>query len=161
IGATIFFLIELWFGTAGVWYLIVLGLTAMLFSLFLPKGIWGYIEDRFHVLLLPVGYRVRLLQPAAGGTTINPSASPPLQYCERDNLFAAQTSAGAPVPLAGPLIRCNRATMARMLELSATAGTTDAKHRDKSDARRACCCKDDKECTRRLSPRERRWKGRG
>jgi branched-chain amino acid transport system permease protein len=75
IGATIFFLIELWFGTAGVWYLIVLGLTAMLFSLFLPKGIWGYIEDRFHVLLLPVGYRVRLLQPAAGGTTINPSAS--------------------------------------------------------------------------------------
>ena len=44
---------------AGVWYLIVLGLTALLFSLFLPKGIWGYVEDRFHVLLLPVGYRLR------------------------------------------------------------------------------------------------------
>jgi branched-chain amino acid transport system permease protein len=27
--------------------------------LFLPKGIWGYVEDRFHVLLLPVGYRLR------------------------------------------------------------------------------------------------------
>jgi hypothetical protein len=26
----------------------------------LPKGIWGYIEDRFHVLLLPVGYRLRI-----------------------------------------------------------------------------------------------------
>ena len=55
----IFFLIESWLGSAGVWYLIVLGLTALLFSLFLPKGIWGYVEDRFHVLLLPVGYRLR------------------------------------------------------------------------------------------------------
>src|SRR5215475_43781 len=68
LGAVIFFLIELWLGTSGVWYLIVLGVIALLFSLLLPKGIWGYIEDRFHVLLLPVGYRVRLLQPAAGGT---------------------------------------------------------------------------------------------
>jgi branched-chain amino acid transport system permease protein len=59
LGAIIFFFIELWFGSAGVWYLIVLGLTALVFSLFLPKGIWGYVEDRFHVLLLPVGYRVR------------------------------------------------------------------------------------------------------
>jgi branched-chain amino acid transport system permease protein len=59
LGAIIFFFIELWFGSAGVWYLIVLGLTALVFSLFLPKGIWGYTEDRFHVLLLPVGYRVR------------------------------------------------------------------------------------------------------
>jgi branched-chain amino acid transport system permease protein len=64
LGAIIFFLIELWFGTAGLWYLIVLGLTALLFSLFLPKGIWGYIEDRFQLLLLPVGYRVRLGQGA-------------------------------------------------------------------------------------------------
>ena len=59
LGAVIFFLIETWLGSAGVWYLIVLGLTALLFSLFLPSGIWGYVEDRFHVLLLPVGYRVR------------------------------------------------------------------------------------------------------
>jgi branched-chain amino acid transport system permease protein len=59
LGAIIFFFIELWFGSAGVWYLIVLGMTALVFSLFLPKGIWGYVEDRFHVLLLPVGYRVR------------------------------------------------------------------------------------------------------
>jgi len=60
LGAIIFFFIELWFGSAGVWYLIVLGLTALVLSLFLPKGIWGYVEDRFHVLLLPVGYRVRI-----------------------------------------------------------------------------------------------------
>jgi branched-chain amino acid transport system permease protein len=69
LGAIIFFLIETWLGSAGVWYLIILGLTALLFSLFLPKGIWGYVEDRFHVLLLPVGYRV---QTSAN----NPIASP-------------------------------------------------------------------------------------
>jgi branched-chain amino acid transport system permease protein len=70
LGAIIFFLIETWFSAAGVWYLIVLGLTALLFSLFLPKGIWGYVEDRFHLLLLPVGYR---LQTSAGGTIASPS----------------------------------------------------------------------------------------
>jgi branched-chain amino acid transport system permease protein len=70
LGAVIFFLIETWFSAAGVWYLIVLGLTALLFSLFLPKGIWGYIEDRFHLLLLPVGYR---LQTSASGPIDSPS----------------------------------------------------------------------------------------
>ena len=59
LGAVIFFLIERWLGGTGVWYLIALGLVALIFSLFLPKGIWGYIEDRFHILLLPVGYRIR------------------------------------------------------------------------------------------------------
>jgi branched-chain amino acid transport system permease protein len=69
LGAIIFFLIEIWLGSAGVWYLIVLGFTALLFSLFLPKGIWGYIEDRFQILLLPVGYR---LQPSAGSAMAGP-----------------------------------------------------------------------------------------
>jgi branched-chain amino acid transport system permease protein len=75
LGAIIFFLIELWFGTAGVWYLIVLGLIALLFSLFLPGGIWGYIEDRFHVLLLPVGYRVRMPRPSASSGDVSQSVS--------------------------------------------------------------------------------------
>ena len=70
LGAIIFFLIETWFSAAGVWYLIILGLTALLFSLFLPKGIWGYIEDRFHLLLLPVGYR---LQTPVGRPIATPS----------------------------------------------------------------------------------------
>jgi branched-chain amino acid transport system permease protein len=69
LGAIIFFLIEIWLGSAGVWYLIVLGFTALLFSLFLPKGIWGYIEDRFQILLLPVGYR---LQASAGSAMAGP-----------------------------------------------------------------------------------------
>ena len=67
LGAVIFFLIEMWLGASGVWYLIVLGLVALLFSLFLPKGIWGYVEDRFQILLLPVGYQIRLPVEVARG----------------------------------------------------------------------------------------------
>ena len=47
LGAVIFFLIETWFGGAGVWYLVGLGATALLFSLLLPRGLWGAIEARF------------------------------------------------------------------------------------------------------------------
>ena len=59
VGAVIFFLIETWFGSMGVWYLIGLGATAMIFALFLPRGIWGNLEDRFGIRLLPVGYRLK------------------------------------------------------------------------------------------------------
>lgn len=58
IGAILFFLIETWFGALGVWYLIGLGFAAVIFSLFFPKGIWGAIENRFGIMLLPIGYRL-------------------------------------------------------------------------------------------------------
>ena len=58
LGAIIFFAIETWFGALGVWYLIGLGLVALLFSLFLPRGLWGEIETRTGLSLMPVGYRL-------------------------------------------------------------------------------------------------------
>ena len=58
IGAVVFFTIETFFGAAGVTYLIGLGLVAVVFALVLPKGIWGTIETKFGVQLLPVGYRL-------------------------------------------------------------------------------------------------------
>jgi hypothetical protein len=36
-----------------------LGATALLFSMFLPRGIWGSLEDRFGIRLLPMGYRLK------------------------------------------------------------------------------------------------------
>jgi branched-chain amino acid transport system permease protein len=58
LGAIVFFVIETWFGALGVWYLIGLGATALIFSLLLPRGLWGAIEQRWGVSLLPVGYRL-------------------------------------------------------------------------------------------------------
>lgn len=65
LGALIFFLIEYFFGQTGVWYLIGLGGAAIVFALFLPRGLWGMIEDRFGLRLLPVGYRLRMLDSAS------------------------------------------------------------------------------------------------
>jgi len=59
-GAVLFFLIETWFGATGVWYLVGLGGTALIFALLLPRGIWGAIERRTGLRLLPVGYRLDL-----------------------------------------------------------------------------------------------------
>jgi branched-chain amino acid transport system permease protein len=60
LGAVIFFVIETWFGGLGVWYLIGLGLVALIFSLFFPRGLWGAVESRFGLSLMPVGYRLNL-----------------------------------------------------------------------------------------------------
>jgi branched-chain amino acid transport system permease protein len=59
IGAIIFFTIETLFGATGVYYLIGLGVVAVCFALMLPRGIWGEVERRFGLQLLPVGYRLR------------------------------------------------------------------------------------------------------
>jgi branched-chain amino acid transport system permease protein len=66
IGAVIFFAIQNWFGEEGVWYLVGLGTAAVVFALLLPRGLWGTIEDRSGVRLLPVGYRVRGLGGGGG-----------------------------------------------------------------------------------------------
>ncbi len=66
LGAIIFFLIEYLFGASGVWYLVGLGVAAIVFALFLPRGLWGALEDRFGIRLLPVGYRVRFLGTGGG-----------------------------------------------------------------------------------------------
>ncbi len=59
IGAIIFFVVETVFGGSGVGYLIGLGASALLFSLFVPRGIWGTFTERFGIHLMPVGYRLR------------------------------------------------------------------------------------------------------
>jgi branched-chain amino acid transport system permease protein len=66
LGALLFFAIETWFGSAGVWYLVGLGATALVFALLLPRGIWGTIERRTGLRLLPVGYRLEIKLPGIG-----------------------------------------------------------------------------------------------
>ena len=66
LGAVLFFAVETLFGAAGVWYLVGLGGAALLFALFLPRGIWGAAERRLSLRLLPVGYHVVLPEKVAG-----------------------------------------------------------------------------------------------
>lgn len=58
LGAILLFAIQSTFTQGGPWYLVGLGATAALFALLLPRGLWGTIEERLGLRLLPVGYRV-------------------------------------------------------------------------------------------------------
>jgi branched-chain amino acid transport system permease protein len=60
IGAVLLFEIQDRF--SGTWYLVGLGATAIGFALFLPRGLWGTLEERFSLRVLPVGYRLRGLE---------------------------------------------------------------------------------------------------
>jgi branched-chain amino acid transport system permease protein len=56
IGAVVFFLIQEFFGHFGVWYLAGLGGLAIVFALFLPLGLWGYVQQKWGWHLFPTGY---------------------------------------------------------------------------------------------------------
>src|SRR5207253_331492 len=58
LGAVLLFAIQTTFTQGGPWYLVGLGATAALFALVLPRGLWGTVEERLGLRLLPVGYRV-------------------------------------------------------------------------------------------------------
>jgi branched-chain amino acid transport system permease protein len=55
----------------GVWYLVGLGATALIFALLFPRGFWGWVEDRTSLRLLPVGYRLRFASPDGTRTQAN------------------------------------------------------------------------------------------
>jgi branched-chain amino acid transport system permease protein len=59
IGAIVLFVIQNEFGDNGVWYLVGLGAAAIGFALLLPRGIWGTLEERYGLRVMPVGYRLR------------------------------------------------------------------------------------------------------
>ena len=64
LGAILLFAIQTTFTQGGPWYLVGLGATAALFALALPRGVWGAIEERLNLRLMPVGYRVVETKPA-------------------------------------------------------------------------------------------------
>jgi branched-chain amino acid transport system permease protein len=63
LGALLFFTIQYEFADLGAWYLIGLGLVAVAFALFLPRGAWGLLGGGAHLRLLPVGYRLKEVHP--------------------------------------------------------------------------------------------------
>ena len=45
------------FSSYGVWYLVALGVVAVAFAVWVPRGIWGAISERFDVQLFPLRRR--------------------------------------------------------------------------------------------------------
>ncbi len=60
LGTIIFFLLREYLSDLGSLYLMLLGGMAIIIMIVAPKGIWGYVRERFDLSLFPVGYRVKL-----------------------------------------------------------------------------------------------------
>lgn len=66
IGTLIFFALRETLADLGAIYLMVLGLVAILVMLKAPKGVWGFIRERFDIQLFPLGYRVVRITESKG-----------------------------------------------------------------------------------------------
>jgi branched-chain amino acid transport system permease protein len=60
LGTIIFFLLRETMADLGAFYLLMLGIVAIAVMLKAPKGIWGYVADRFGWELFPLARRVEL-----------------------------------------------------------------------------------------------------
>ena len=63
IGTVIFFLLQQWLSDRGAWYLIIVGSIAVVMAMWLPRGVWGVVSDRFDLRLFPVGYWLHAPRP--------------------------------------------------------------------------------------------------
>ncbi|WP_439140948.1 branched-chain amino acid ABC transporter permease [Planktotalea sp.] len=64
IGTLIFFALRETLADLGTTYLIVLGVVAIVVMLKAPKGVWGFIVERYDIQLFPLRYRVNLKEHA-------------------------------------------------------------------------------------------------
>src|SRR5215472_3890271 len=58
IGVAIFYLLQYYLAALGSWYLMLLGVLAIVLMLFAPSGIWGVISHAFDINLFPVRRRL-------------------------------------------------------------------------------------------------------
>jgi branched-chain amino acid transport system permease protein len=81
IGVVLFYLLNKFLSDYGTWYLVGLGLLAIVVTIRFPRGLWGYIAGRYDLRFFPV--QRRLVFPAedeppggdgGGATQIEPAA---------------------------------------------------------------------------------------
>jgi branched-chain amino acid transport system permease protein len=58
VGVLVFYVLQSNLAHFGTWYLILLGAFAIVVMLFAPKGIWGYLSDRYGLVLFPIRRRL-------------------------------------------------------------------------------------------------------
>jgi branched-chain amino acid transport system permease protein len=59
VGTIIYFLLREFLSDLGSVYLMILGAIAIVIMLVAPKGIWGYVAQRWNISLFPTGYVVK------------------------------------------------------------------------------------------------------
>ena len=56
LGTIVYIVLQQTLASYNAWYLIILGLVAMVIAMFARRGLWGLVDDHLHVRLFPVGY---------------------------------------------------------------------------------------------------------
>jgi branched-chain amino acid transport system permease protein len=56
LGTIVYLVLQKTLQSYNAWYLIILGLTAIVVVLYARRGLWGLVDDRFNIRLFPVGY---------------------------------------------------------------------------------------------------------
>jgi branched-chain amino acid transport system permease protein len=69
IGTVVYIVLQQTLASYNAWYLIILGLVAMIVALFARRGLWGLIDERLNLRLFPVGYWLRMAGDAGGNGT--------------------------------------------------------------------------------------------
>lgn len=64
VGAVVFFGLRWLLADYGSWYWLVLGAVAVLTMMLFPKGLWGFVQQRLGIQLLPLQRRLVPLSPA-------------------------------------------------------------------------------------------------
>jgi ABC-type branched-subunit amino acid transport system permease subunit len=72
IGTAVYMVLQQTLATYNAWYLIILGLVAIVIALFARRGLWGLVDSHLNVRLFPVGYWLRLNGESKGGRAARP-----------------------------------------------------------------------------------------
>ena len=58
VGTIVYMVLQQTLQSYNAWYLIVLGIVAIVIALFARRGLWGMLDERFNIRLFPVGYHL-------------------------------------------------------------------------------------------------------
>jgi branched-chain amino acid transport system permease protein len=67
LGTAVYMVLQQTLASYNAWYLIILGLVAILVALFARRGLWGLVDEHLHIRLFPVGYWLRTADDAGRG----------------------------------------------------------------------------------------------
>jgi branched-chain amino acid transport system permease protein len=65
LGALLYFVLSKFFSDYGTWYMVVLGLVAIVVTIRYPRGLWGWVSQRFGLRLFPIQRRLFTGPPEA------------------------------------------------------------------------------------------------
>jgi branched-chain amino acid transport system permease protein len=72
IGTAVFMVLQQTLASYNAWYLIALGLVAIVVALFARRGLWGLVDTHLNVRLFPVGYWLRPARERSGAAPRRP-----------------------------------------------------------------------------------------